>query len=72
MSSTVLQVGDLAGDLGGVEAVAVGDQLGLLGRGEDVGGEQPVQRGLWLVVEAACGGRRGRWPQPTGFLVGVR
>ena len=37
--------------------VAVGDQLAFLGRGERLGGQEAVQRGLWLVVEtlAAAG-----------------
>src|SRR5664279_3393464 len=52
-----LDVGDLSGDRGGVELVAVGDQLAFLGRGERLGGQEAVQRGLWLVVEtlAAAG-----------------
>ena len=66
-----LDIGDLSGDRGGVELVAVGDQFAFLGRGERSGGQEAVQRGLWLVVEtlAAAG---LVWPQPTGFLVGVR
>ena len=65
-----LDVGDLSGDRSGVELVAVGDQLAFLGRGERLGGQEAVQRGLWLVVETLAAA--GSWPQPTGFLVGVR
>ncbi len=51
---SVLQVGDFAADLGGVEAVSVGDQVGLLGRGEHPCGQWPVQRRLWGIVEASA------------------
>ena len=54
MEKSVLQVGDLAADLGGVEAVAVGGQFGLLCPAESPGGQQPVQRGLRGVVEASA------------------
>jgi hypothetical protein len=46
-----LDVGDVSGDRGGVEMVAVGNQLAFLGRGERPGGQEAVQRGLWLVVQ---------------------
>ena len=61
------QGGDLSGDRGGVERVAVGEQLGLLGWREHVGCEQPLQWHLGLVVEpgppaVAVGA------EPDGFL----
>lgn len=48
----VLDGRDAAGDLGRVEAVAVGAQVGFLRRGEDAGGQQPVDRDARVVVEA--------------------
>ena len=49
-----LEVGDLPADRGGVEGVPVGDELGGLAWGEDLGGEEPVQRGGGLVVDAGA------------------
>lgn len=48
-----MQVGDLSADRGGVEAVAVDDQFGVLGWCENVGVQQPLQGGLGLVVDPA-------------------
>ena len=47
----VLKLDDAAGDGGGVELVAVGDQVSLLGLGQGVGAQQPIQRGAGSVVE---------------------
>lgn len=49
-----LEVGDSASDLGGVEAVAVGQQLGGLCGGQDIRGQEPIQRGRGGVVEAGA------------------
>src|SRR5690606_22290352 len=48
-----LEVGDLAGELGGIEAVAVGGQLGILSWGQDPGGQEPVERRRGFVVDPA-------------------
>jgi hypothetical protein len=46
-----LQISDLTTDLRGVQLVAVGEELcGLCGR-EDLGRQEPVQRGLGSVVD---------------------
>ena len=67
----VLELDDAAGDDGGVEPVAVVDQFILLGVGQGVGVQQPVQgcagparRCLRLPVLPA--------PHPMGLRVGVR
>lgn len=38
----------------GLRLVSVGDQVGLLGRGEHPCGQWPVQRRLWGIVEASA------------------
>ena len=48
----VLELDDAAGDGGGVELVAVGDQVSLLGSGQGAGVQESVQRGTGSVVEA--------------------
>ena len=48
----VLELDDAAGDRGGVELVAVRDQVSLLGLGQGAGVQQPVQWGTRSVVEA--------------------
>ena len=48
----VLEVDDAAGDRGGVELVAVRDQVSLLCLGQGAGVQQPVQWGTRSVVEA--------------------
>ena len=48
----VLEVDDAVGDRGGVELVAVRDQVSLLCLGQGTGVQQPVQWGTRSVVEA--------------------
>lgn len=52
VDENVLEVDDVAGDRGGVELVAVRDQVSLLGLGQGAGVQQPVQWGTRSVVEA--------------------
>lgn len=52
VDENVLEVDDAAGDRGGVELVAVRDQVSLLGLGQGAGVQQPVQWGTRSVVEA--------------------
>ena len=48
----VLELDDAAGDRGGVELVAVRDQVSLLGLGQGAGVQQSVQWGTRSVIEA--------------------
>ena len=52
VDENVLEVDDAVGDRGGVELVAVRDQVSLLGLGQGAGVQQPVQWGTRSVVEA--------------------
>ena len=47
-----LELDDAAGDGGGIELVAVGDEVSLLSLGQGVGVQEPVHRGAGSVVEA--------------------
>ena len=67
----VLELDDAAGDDGGVEPVAVVDQFVLLGVGQGVGVQQPVQGCAGPVVQALAPARPAGAP-PDGLAGGGR
>ena len=70
VDENVLEVDDAVGDRGGVELVAVRDQVSLLGLGQGAGVQQPVQWGTRSVVEALA--PAGLIGAPSDGLAGGR